>query len=353
MGVQHSSWFGPADAPLLGHIHVPDNGRSRGAVVLCPPLGKEHLDTYRGMKALAEQLADRGLTSVRFDYSGTGDSSGDQDSPDAVEAWQRSVVAATELARACGGEHITVVGLRAGALLAATAFPDCGPVDAVVLWDPILSGRSALREQRALYRVTQGTDDPADPRISIIGGALSPDAAHALGALRIDASWFAGIRTMLATRPAARDTPALSALADALVCDELTLVEHEAFTAPSALYADIPFGCIREIADWIAGGAPTDTHEVVLSLRHRAAVATTTDGSPVYESVESLGPNALFAVRTHAVESTGSDDHRPTVLFFGTAYEHRIGPSRHLGGTCPKPGRARSLVCSFRSHRRR
>ncbi|MGN0042474.1 alpha/beta hydrolase [Rhodococcus sp. (in: high G+C Gram-positive bacteria)] len=328
MGVQHSSWFGPADAPLLAHIHVPDDGRSRGAVVLCPPLGKEHLDTYRGMKALAEQLADRGLTSVRFDYSGAGDSSGDQDSPDAVAAWQRSVVAATALARACGAAHITVVGLRAGALLAATALPGCGPVDAVVLWDPLLSGRSALREQRALYRVTQGTDDPADPRISIIGGALSPDAAHALGTLRIDASVFTGIRTMLATRPAARDTPALSALADALVCDELPLVDHEAFTAPAALYADIPFGGIREIADWIAGGSPTDTHDVVLSLRHRAAVATTTDGSPVYESVESLGPNALFAVRTHAVESAGSDDHRPTVLFFGTAYEHRIGPSR-------------------------
>lgn len=328
MGVQHSSWFGPADALILAHIHIPDDGRSRGAVVLCPPLGKEHLDTYRGMKALAEHLADRGLTSVRFDYAGVGDSSRDQDSPDAVRAWRHSVVAAIDLARATGGAHITVVGLRAGALLAATALPECGPVDAVVLWDPVLSGRSALREQRALYRVTQGADDPDDLRISIIGGVLAPEAAADLGALKIEASAFAGTRTLLAVRPAARDTPAVSALADALGGDESILTEQEAFVTPSALYAEIPFSTVRRIAEWISDGASADSREVVLSLRHRAAVATTADGSPVYESVEALGPNALFAVRTHAVNAARTDGRHPTVLFFGTAYEHRIGPSR-------------------------
>ncbi|MBM7459417.1 alpha/beta fold hydrolase [Rhodococcus coprophilus] len=328
MGVQHSSWFGSSDAPLLAHIHVPDDGRSRGAVVLCPPLGKEHLDTYRGIKALAEDLADRGLTSVRFDYAGVGDSSGDQDSPDAVQAWRRSVVGAVDLARTTGSDHITVVGLRAGALLAATALPECGPVDAVVLWDPILSGRGALREQRALYRVTQGADDPSDPRVSIIGGVLAPEAAADLGALKIEAGALAGARTLLATRSAARDTPAVSALADAIGGDELALSGHDAFVTPSALYAEIPFTSVREIADWISGGAPADAHQVVTTLRRRAVVATTTDGSPVYESVESLGPNSLFALRTQAAETVGNDGRQPTVLFFGTAYEHRIGPSR-------------------------
>ena len=328
MGVQHSSWFGSSDTPLLAHIHVPDDGRSSGAVVLCPPLGKEHLDTYRGMKALAEQLADRGLTSVRFDYAGCGDSSGDQDSPDAVQAWRRSVVAAVDLARTTGSEHITLVGLRAGALLAASALPDCGPVDAVVLWDPILSGRSALREQRALYRVTQGADDPGDPRVSIIGGVLAQEAAADLAALKIEASAFTGTRTLLATRPTARDSPAVAALAEASGSDELVLSGHEAFVTPSALFAEIPFASVREIADWISGGAPADSREVVMALHRRAAVATAADGSPVYESVESLGPNSLFAVRTHAAETADNDGRHPTVLFFGTAYEHRIGPTR-------------------------
>lgn len=328
MGVQHSSWFGSSDAPLLAHIHVPDDGRSRGAVVLCPPLGKEHLDTYRGIKALAEYLADRGLTSVRFDYAGVGDSSGDQDSPDAVEGWRRSVVAAVDLARTTGSDHITVVGLRVGAVLAATALPDCGPVEAVVLWDPVLSGRGALREQRALYRVTQGADDPDDPRVSIIGGVLAAEAAAALGALKIEAGALAGARTLLATRSAARDTSAVSALAAAIGGDELTLSGHDAFVTPSALYAEIPFTSVQAIADWISGGAPADSHQVVTTLRRRAVVATTTDGSPVYESVESLGPNSLFALRTHAAETVGNDGRQPTVLFFGTAYEHRIGPSR-------------------------
>ncbi|WP_241384868.1 alpha/beta hydrolase [Rhodococcus sp. CH91] len=321
--MRHASWFGCADSPILGHVHLPDDARIRGAVVLCPPLGKEHLDTYRGVAVLAEQLAERGLAAMRFDYTGTGDSAGEQDSPDAVAAWQRSIVTAVDAVRASGAAHITVVGLRAGALLAATALPDCGPVDAAVLWDPIVSGRVLLREQRALYNVTQGTDDPADPRVSIIGGVLAAEAADSLRALRIDAQSLAGVRTLLATRPAARETAAVSALAAALRGDELPLAGHEAFTTPSALHPTIPAGQLARIADWIADAAPNCTREVRFPVRERAVVATTGTGIPIHEHIEYLGPNDMFSLHTRAAGTSG-----PTVLFFGTAYEHRLGPSR-------------------------
>ncbi|WP_277370282.1 serine aminopeptidase domain-containing protein [Rhodococcus rhodochrous] len=331
MDVRHASWFGDAESPLLGHVHLPADGRARGAVVLCPPLGKEHLDTYRGIKALAEQLAERGLAALRFDYEGTGDSAGEQDSPDAVAAWQRSVVTAVETVRASGAEHITVMGLRAGALIAATALPECGPVDAVVLWDPIVSGRVLLREQRALYNVTQGTDDPDDPRVSIIGGVLDPEAAEVLRALKIDARSLTGARTLLATRPAARETAAVSTLATALAGDELPLDGHESFTTPSTLHPVIPAEQLARIADWITAGAPTVAREVHFPIRERAVVATTEGGHPIRESIEYLGPHRMFALRTHGIggeDAGGRGSSSPTVLFFGTAYEHRLGPSR-------------------------
>ncbi|KSZ60272.1 hypothetical protein Z045_02070 [Rhodococcus pyridinivorans KG-16] len=331
MDVRHASWFGDAESPLLGHVHLPADRRARGAVVLCPPVGKEHLDTYRGVKALAEQLAERGLAALRFDYAGTGDSAGDQDSPDAVAAWQRSVVTAVETARASGAEHITVVGLRAGALIAATALPECGPVDAVVLWDPIVSGRAMLREQRALYRLALGADDPDDPRVSIVGGVLAPEAADALGALKIDPRSLTGTRTLLATRPTARETVAVSTLATALDGDEISLDAHESFVTPSTLHSAMPTEQLTRIADWVAAGAPVATHEVHFPGRDRAVVTTTDSGLPIHESVEHLGPNKMFALRTHGVGTDGFGALRPstpTVLFFGTAYEHRLGPSR-------------------------
>ncbi|MCK8671936.1 alpha/beta hydrolase [Rhodococcus sp. HM1] len=325
MGVQYPTWFGPDDLPLLGTVHVPDSGRARAAVVLCPPLGKEHVDTYRGIKALAESLADRGLLAVRFDYAGAGDSAGAQDDPDAVTGWLRSVVEAVGSARATGASSICLVGLRSGALIAAAATAT-EAIDSMVLWDPILSGRSYLREQRAQYTLSIGADDPSDPRVSILGGVLDPAAVSALGALKIDPARLAGVRTLLAVRTAVADTPAVRSLAGALDGDEVTLVDHEAFTTPASFHVALPTGHIREIADWIAAGAPAADTEVRLKVRDRAQVASAPDGRPVVETLEELGPNGLFAIRTHATGGDGST--HPTLLFHATAYEHRVGPGR-------------------------
>lgn len=330
MAVRYASWFGGDGTPLLGHLHLPDDGRARSAVVICPPLGKEHLDTYLGMKALAERLGDHGILALRFDYAGLGDSTGDQDHPEAVDAWQRSIAEAVTAVRDSGIEHISLVGLRAGALLAASALDRCGPIAGVVLWDPILSGRSLLREQRALYAVTQGDDSPDDPRISIIGGVLHPEAAAALQALKIDPVKLGDRRTLFAVRDTSRESPAVAAFADTLGGDELVLHGHEEFVTPTGLYAAVPIETIERMSVWLADGAPTETHPVDFSIRHTATVATTPAGESVLETVEYLGPNELFALRTHGVGTAGEGDDRtrPTLLFFGTAYERRTGPSR-------------------------
>lgn len=325
MGVRYASWIGSTDAPLLTHIHLPDNGRARGAVVICPPLGKEHLDTYLGMKALAEQLTEHSLMAVRFDYAGLGDSSGEQDPPDALDRWKHSVAQVVAAVRDSGIDHISVVGLRAGALIASSALPECGPIDAVVFWDPILSGRALLREQRALYAVTQGTDAPADPRISIVGGILDPETATELSALKIDPQTSDSTRTLLAVRASARETPAISAFSAALDGDEFTLDGHEAFVTPSGLYAEIPFDALTRMSTWLADGAPANTRMVDFPIRHTATVATTHSGEAIRETVEYLGPNDLFALRTHGV---GAAPGGPTIMFFGTAYDRRTGPAR-------------------------
>ena len=63
----HATWFGPAEAPLLGFLHMPEGAQARGGVVLCPPLGKEQVVSYRGMALAAQQLCAAGLVVLRFD----------------------------------------------------------------------------------------------------------------------------------------------------------------------------------------------------------------------------------------------------------------------------------------------
>ena len=103
-------WFGPSERPLFGWVHVPDDGRARGAVVLCPPLARELVSTQSCYRLLAEALAGVGLLAIRFDYDGTGDSAGAQTDEARVSAWSTSTRTAIELVRAAGAPVVVAVG---------------------------------------------------------------------------------------------------------------------------------------------------------------------------------------------------------------------------------------------------
>ncbi|HEU4654373.1 MAG TPA: alpha/beta hydrolase [Steroidobacteraceae bacterium] len=96
---------------------------------------------------------------LRFDYHGCGDSAGTDEEPERVQRWIGSVHAAVdEIQRLAPGNGPTVlIGLRAGALLAAAAAASRDDIDGLVLWAPTLSGRLFLREQRAFSAMAHVT----------------------------------------------------------------------------------------------------------------------------------------------------------------------------------------------------
>ena len=69
-------WFGPADEPLFGWVHQPAREGCRGAVVVCPAMGQERDFSHYFLRRTAQDLADLGFLVIRFDYPGTGDSTG-------------------------------------------------------------------------------------------------------------------------------------------------------------------------------------------------------------------------------------------------------------------------------------
>ena len=152
-------WFGPTERPLFGWLHRPVGGAARGGVVICPPLGIEAICVYFSTRTLADRLADAGIAVLRFDYDGTGDSFGGQEDAGRTPAWLASVTAALDALRETGVGPVGLVGIRMGALLAATIAEHDRDLAALVLWDPCISGRSFLREQRAFRLLSIGGDD--------------------------------------------------------------------------------------------------------------------------------------------------------------------------------------------------
>ena len=141
------------DAPAgkcFGWFHPAQGDRRPTGVVLCRPMGYEALCSHRTYTLLAEALAQTGFDVVRFDYHGTGDSSGADTDAGRVAAWIASTEAAVaELKRIAGVSRVALFGVRLGATLAVQAATVLGGVDSLVLWAPCVTGRAFVREMRA------------------------------------------------------------------------------------------------------------------------------------------------------------------------------------------------------------
>jgi pimeloyl-ACP methyl ester carboxylesterase len=319
------TWFGPESAPLFGVVHVPSGGQARAGVVICPPLGKEHVDTYGGLKLLAQKLCEAGFAVLRFDYRGTGDSSADQGCDTAVGDFLDSVDEAVAYLRASGVPSVGLVGLRMGALLGALR-ASASDISHLVLWDPVTSGRRYLREQRTLYRMmlgdAQGNTDGHDDSEPIPGLDLSSAAAAEIKRLRLPA---VSDREVLAL---ARPDRAESVRVDLQDSARTTLLEvsgQAEFVEPPSFVVKIPVGTIDAITAWLDARMPTTRVAVTPVIRRTAIVATLSDGTALVEEIDELGPHRLFAIRTTA--SAGAAD-GPTLLIHNTAAQHRVGPGR-------------------------
>jgi alpha-beta hydrolase superfamily lysophospholipase len=308
-------------------VHVPDDGRARGAVVICQPIGKEQLNTYRGVKQLAEKLCDQGLLVLRFDYAGIGDSAGKQMEPDAVRRWCDSIVEAVHYVRRAGAQEVALVGLRLGALLAASTVARCGDLCSLVLWDPVVSGRSYMREERALYQLSTDPQDAlADKQAPLLGAMLHETAFSELAAMSLEQCHAATLQecyVLFAVRHEPREPQRLQRSINYLQADALLLDEdHTAFVTPPSFVLTVPTASIDRLATRVASAFRTGTSDVRTPIRDTVEHVGS-DGQTILETLRCHGPHDLFAIHITPAVPRG-----PVVIFHGTASEHRVGPTR-------------------------
>src|SRR5437868_15096221 len=88
-------YLGSGDEAVFAFHHVASQAIPRDCVaVLCAPIGPEYTRSHRTLRHLADRLAAAGIPALRFDYQGCGDSAGDEEAPDRIGAWRRSIAAA-------------------------------------------------------------------------------------------------------------------------------------------------------------------------------------------------------------------------------------------------------------------
>jgi len=139
-------FIGSAERRLFG-LYEPAacaRGKPRAAV-LCYPWGMEYIYAHRSMRQLASRLSAAGFHTLRFDYFGTGDSSGEMDQANLVGSNGDVAAAIEALKDIAGTSKVVLIGLRVGANIAVdVAARHKSEVEALVLWDPIVSGEQYI-----------------------------------------------------------------------------------------------------------------------------------------------------------------------------------------------------------------
>lgn len=305
---------------------------SATAVLFVSPWGLEEMCLRKFWRMVADDLARKGVASLRFDYPGTGDALDRDDYSDGLAVWENAVVdAADELRQRSGCAHIVVISQGLGSALAVNVAPRIKGLAAIACLAPVTSGRAFLREMQIWSRmVDEGLGVPEAHRLREgvgIAGLKMPD--------EIAADFRKLSLTNLSEMPAPRalvikraDRPADSEFAaqlSGLGADvrESDYTGYDDFISNPAI-STMPAGIREAVLDWVDSvvtALPSDASREPLALPSPAVLmgpdfretpVTFGDGGRLYGMLcEPLGPR------------TGA-----TVVILGTAYDRHAGWGR-------------------------
>ncbi|NIR50922.1 alpha/beta fold hydrolase, partial [candidate division KSB1 bacterium] len=153
--------------------YLPQNHPARGSgIVLCYPMGQEYMWMHRAYRQLAMLFSRAGFHVLRFDYYGCGDSGGDTEEGDVTQWLEDISTAIEEIKDSSGLDSVTLVGFRLGATLSVLAGSQRNDVDNVVLWDPVVNGRSYVEELLQMHRAWAENNLPDPGYASENNGSL-------------------------------------------------------------------------------------------------------------------------------------------------------------------------------------
>jgi len=305
------------------------NGRQ--AVVLCAPQGYEAQSTHRNWGAFATQLAAAGIPTLRFDYPYSGDSAGNDTDPAILRRALDAIQAAVALLRRQPGiERVVLVGLRFGAVLAATAAQELAragqATDALVLLAPCASGAAYAKELRVtsmLAKERRPNEGSGLPGLEAVGFYYSPATLAEMKALDpAAASERPASRVLLMDRA---ENPGGTALGEAFgrlgaAVENMVFEEYSVFMRDAA-EAEYPAADFARVVAWI-GADPSAERDAPSAITAEPEIAVA-DG--VERPVWIDGPTPLFGFLSEPAQPAAD---RPVMLILNTEANPHVGVNR-------------------------
>ncbi len=329
-------YFDSGSHRLFGWYHAPAVVAPTGlGVLLCAPLGHEYISSHRSLRHLADRLAAAGVPVLRFDYDGTGNSSGLDTDLDRVSVWKKNIRDALATLRDLSGcARVGVVGLRTGATLAALVAEEV-ELSCAVLWAPCVRGRAFIREMKAM----QLSNDDRAHTASIIeagGFQFTEHTVRDLSQLDLSAALPKVQRLLIAARDDLNQDFGLRDrwLQRGLKVEQRQLPGYVEMLGGTAQSTIVPHDAIGQIVSWVmqnespsAGvgasiirGGSTDLPTEIYIHAHAA-------DRDIKESHLSFGVDGkLFGIMSEPGDAI--PDTRPTILLLNSGSVHHVGPNR-------------------------
>src|SRR4030095_5453370 len=118
---------------------------SKLGVVIAPPDGEEGMYAYRPLVTSARALVARGVTVLRFDYRGQGQSDGEYESM-TFDTRVSDLSCAARALRAYIGAAPTLLGALLGGTVVIGAAASVPDVERVILWEPVLDSAAYVQQ---------------------------------------------------------------------------------------------------------------------------------------------------------------------------------------------------------------
>ena len=135
---------------LYGVCYYPQKIKKNKAILICHPLGVDHVRTQFIINKLSKNLSKLGHSVFRFDYLGTGNSKGDAQQSD-CQIWTSNIEEAyQEIFSRTNSDDISVVGIRLGATLISGT--NTSLFSKLIYWDPIEDGSTYLSNLERLTK---------------------------------------------------------------------------------------------------------------------------------------------------------------------------------------------------------
>ncbi len=324
--------------PLFAWLHRSTTERLLDhAVLICPPLGFEQTHSHRSLRHLADSLARQGIAALRFDWHGTGDSSGSDEEEGRLEHWTDNVRDMLDwLRQEQGYSQVSVVGVRMGALLAAEALRD-NECENLVLWAPVTTGLSYMRQMQAIDLMAEVRPIPADAApgdVEAAGYFMTESTHRELSQATFLQCQPRCTRALLVSPFDKRLPERLSSVG--VDVDQITVPGYAEMMAEPQ-FAVVPRQAIEEITTWLYQhaqrvGEPTvqprsAALNTAVEMPYPTQTATAAEGGlSIREHVWSIaGEVDLFGIVSEPVELSNA---LPTILIPNVGSSHRIGSGR-------------------------